>query len=116
MARLPAANVGDRFTGATVGVIDYSFGNFKLEVTSLSSPISGACPRGRRRRRRPGSYRRDVQRREPESGDPQAKFDALADQIVDNLQLARRRGVEEIQDNNGTTNNGDVNADVTWTS
>ena len=33
---LPSANVGDTFPGATVGVIDYSFGNFKLEVTTAA--------------------------------------------------------------------------------
>ena len=38
---LPAANVGDRLPGATVGVMDYSFGNFKLEVISLPTMVSG---------------------------------------------------------------------------
>ncbi len=30
----PAANVGDRFTTAAVGVLDYNFGNFELQLTS----------------------------------------------------------------------------------
>ncbi len=37
---LPSVNVGDSFPGATVGVLDYAFGNFKLEVTSLPAPTA----------------------------------------------------------------------------
>jgi len=43
--RLPAANVSDTFPGATVGMMDYSFGNFKLEVSSLPPLVSGGLTR-----------------------------------------------------------------------
>ena len=42
---LPSTNVSDSFPGATVGVMDYSFGNFKLEVTSLPAVVSGGLAR-----------------------------------------------------------------------
>jgi hypothetical protein len=41
----PSANVADHFAGALTGVMDYSFGNFKLLVTSLPTPVSGGLTR-----------------------------------------------------------------------
>src|SRR5262249_53935788 len=37
----PTANVGDTLSGATIGVLDYSFGNFKLLVTATPTVSSG---------------------------------------------------------------------------
>src|SRR4030095_7350804 len=41
LAPTPAVNVADRFPGAVVGVLDYSFGNFKLLVTSTPTAVPG---------------------------------------------------------------------------
>jgi hypothetical protein len=41
LAATPAANVGDTLSGATIGVLDYSFGNFKLDVTASPAVTSG---------------------------------------------------------------------------
>src|SRR3954469_11005731 len=38
---LPSANVGDRYDGAVVGVLDYNFGNFFLEATGPVSVVPG---------------------------------------------------------------------------
>ncbi len=45
-------------------------------------------------------------------GDPQAKFDALAGQIVTNLASPDLVALEEVQDNTGPTNDGVVAADA----
>jgi endonuclease/exonuclease/phosphatase family metal-dependent hydrolase len=111
---LPAANVGDRFPGATVGVMDYSFGNFKLEVISLPTMASGGLTPEVTQAPAEGELAVatfNVENLSP--NDAQAKFDALADQIVDHLRSPDVVALEEIQDNNGTTNNGNVDADQT---
>ncbi len=46
--------------------------------------------------------------------DPQSKFDELAGLIVSNLRAPDIVAVEEIQDDNGPTDNGVVDADVTF--
>ncbi len=63
---LPPVNVGDSFPGATVGVMDYSFGNFKLQVISLP-PLSdnGLQQEVDHARRHEPTGSRYVQRREP---------------------------------------------------
>ena len=112
---LPAANVGDRFPGAVTGIIDYSFGNFKLQVTHLPDKVSGGLMR-----ETAGAVPADhlaigtfnVQNLAP--SDPATKFSTLAGLIVNNLKSPDILAIEEIQDNSGATNNGIVAADVTW--
>ena len=41
----PTVNTGDTLAGATVGVLDYNFGNFKLLITSVGTPTSGGIAR-----------------------------------------------------------------------
>ncbi len=112
---LPSVNVSDTFPGATVGVIDYSFGNFKLEVTSLPVPVSGglapetAAPVGSDHF---AAATFNVENLAPT--DPPAKFTRLAGLIVNNLQAPDVLAIEEIQDNNGVLDNGTVDASTTW--
>jgi uncharacterized protein len=116
LAPVPAANVGDTLTGATVGVLDYSFANYKLLVTSTPTVASGQLPRERTRPQRllelaVATF--NVENLDP--GDPQSKFDALAGQMVTNLASPDLVALEEVQDNTGPTNDGVVAADVTLT-
>lgn len=112
---LPPANVGDSFPGATIGVMDYSFGNFKLEVASLPSLVSGGLAK---EATTPQSANQlslatfNVENLDP--GDGPAKFDSLASLIVDNLKSPDLVAVEEIQDNDGATDNGVVDATNTY--
>ncbi len=113
---LPAVNVGDGFPGATIGVMDYNFGNFKLQVTNLPALVSGGLAREVAdevtdpNQLSFGAF--NVENLDP-SDDP-AKFATLAGLIVNNLRSPDIISVEEIQDNNGATDNGVVDADVTW--
>jgi len=112
---LPAANVGDTFDGATIGVVDYSFGNYKLEVASLPPLVDGGLRRETAQPAGTGELSAatfNVENLDP--GDPPAKFAALADVIVDNLRAPDLISVEEVQDDNGATNDGTVSAATTW--
>jgi len=111
---LPPTNVGDTFPGATVGVIDYSFGNFKLEVTNLPALTSGGLARETTTAATAGQLAVatfNVENLDP--GDGAAKFTELAHLIVNNLSSPDLISVEEVQDNNGPTNDGTVDASTT---
>jgi predicted extracellular nuclease len=112
---LPVANVSDSFPGATLGVMDYSFGNFKLEVTSLPALVSGGLTQEMAAAPLPdhlavASF--NVENLAPT--DPQTKYDTLAGLIVNNLQAPDLLAIEEIQDNNGVQDDGVVDSSTTW--
>ncbi len=112
---MPLANVGDHFTAAPAGVMDYSFGNFKLLVTELPVLV-------------PGGLTREVTDPSPAyqlhtatfnvenlaPTDPPEKYSELASLIVDNLQAPDLLAIEEVQDNDGAANTGTVAASTTW--
>lgn len=114
----PQVNVGDSFPGAIVGVMDYSFGNFKfLNTVALPPPLTGGLlPETTT----PNVNEDDelaiatfnVENLDP--GDPAAKFERLARLIVTNLQSPDIIALEEVQDNNGATNDAIVDASQTY--
>ena len=62
----PEVNVGDSFTSAAVGVLDYEFGNFDILLTSALTRVDGGLVREvRSRAEAERADCRDVQRREP---------------------------------------------------
>jgi len=113
---LPTADVADRFSGVTEGVLDYSFGNFKLLVTSLPSLVSGGLVRETLSLGAPLVQQLSIASFNVENLDPldpATKFQELAGLIVNNLASPDLLTLEEVQDNNGATNDGTVSADVT---
>ncbi|MGH2995249.1 MAG: Ig-like domain-containing protein, partial [Gaiellaceae bacterium] len=111
----PVANVGDGFTTAAVGVMDYSFANFKLNVTSPLTRVDGglekeitASPRDQEN----AVATFNVENLDP--GDGPEKFDELAHLIVGNLKAPDLIGLEEVQDNNGPVNDAVTDATLTY--
>jgi hypothetical protein len=96
--------------------MDYTFGNFKLQVLTLPALVSGgltrevAAPVTDPNQISFGAF--NVENLDPT--DPQTKFDTLAGLIVNNLRAPDILSIEEIQDNNGPTNDSVVDANVTW--
>jgi predicted extracellular nuclease len=112
----PGINVGDHFSGPAVGVLDYNFGNFMLELTTALSRVDSGLTAETASGPGPGQISVatfNVENLDPT--DPQTKFDGLAQQIVTNLASPGIITVEEIQDNDGPTNSSIVAADQTWT-
>jgi predicted extracellular nuclease len=113
---LPSINVGASFPGATVGVMDYNFGNFKLEVTSVPA-ASGSLMQ--EVTTAPGTNQVAIATFNCQNLDPNdgpAKFNTLADQIVNHLLSPDLITLEEIQDNNGATDNGVVDPSTTMST
>lgn len=111
----PAVNVGD-VAPVVIGVMGYSFGNFKLLATAPPAFVSGGLVRevtpasGSPDRLTVASFNVE----NLSARDPAAKFNALAAQIVTNLRAPDIVAVMEIQDNNGATNDAVVDASQTF--
>jgi uncharacterized protein len=111
----PVVNVGDHFTGPIVGVMDYSFGNFKLEFTQAITAVSGGLARETTASQVANEIAIatfNVENLDPT--DPPTKFSTLASLIVNNLKSPDIVTLEEIQDNNGATNDAVVDATTTF--
>ena len=113
----PGVDVGDMFQGATVGVIDWSqYGGYTIQASALGTvqhnnlaPVT-ATP-GSKKQLSIATY--NVENLAP--SDPAAKFAALGSGIVTNLASPDIVSLEEIQDNDGATDDGVVAADQTLT-
>jgi predicted extracellular nuclease len=115
MATPPGVNVADGFTTPVVGVMDYSFGNFKLNVTVPLTRVDGGLER--EVTRAPidqeivvGTY--NLENLDP--GDGPAAFARHADLIVNHLRSPDVIAIEEIQDLNGPVNDSVTDASTTW--
>jgi predicted extracellular nuclease len=111
---MPAVDVGDSL-GTVTGVLDYSFANFKLLVDAAPTVTSGGLERETGAAAKAGQLTVatfNVENLDP--GDPAAKFDELAGLIVDNLGAPDLLSLEEVQDDNGPTNDSIVTATATY--
>jgi hypothetical protein len=110
----PVVNVGDGFTTSVVGVMDYSFGNFKLYITSALTRVDRGL--ARETTRSPldqelvvGTY--NVENLDPTDG----TFARHAALIVKNLRSPDLLAIEEIQDDDGAANTATTDASLSWT-
>ncbi|MFJ8583130.1 endonuclease/exonuclease/phosphatase family protein [Streptomyces sp. NPDC093595] len=111
----PKANVGDWLTGTTEGPLDFNqYGGYTLTARTLGTVADRGLEREVTEKQRPSELAvatYNVENLDPT--DPQEKFDALAKAVVENLASPDILALEEIQDNNGATNDGTVAADRT---
>ncbi|GGW89044.1 hypothetical protein GCM10010297_08070 [Streptomyces malachitofuscus] len=112
-ADFPDANVGDTLTGETTGPLDYNqFGGYTLVADELGTLRSGDLQRETTRRQHRSELA--VATYNVENLDPSDDtFAAHAAAIVNNLRSPDIVSLEEIQDNNGATDDGTVAADLT---
>jgi uncharacterized protein len=113
----PGVSVNDRFTGATVGPVDYSrFGGYTIAATTLGTvqhdnlPRISATAQGTKQLA-VATY--NVENLAP--SDPASKFQRLAEGVVTNLARPDIVAVEEVQDDTGDTDDGTVTANQTLT-
>ena len=114
---MPKANVGDTLS-AVQGVMDYSFGNFKVQVTA--APVRQAGPLAQEVTALQGdALRLTVASFNVENlaaTNAASKFAALGTAVVTNLKSPDIIGLMEIQDNNGATTGSVVDASTTITT
>ncbi|WP_217136228.1 endonuclease/exonuclease/phosphatase family protein [Streptomyces sp. AC558_RSS880] len=111
----PDANVGDTLAGTTEGPLDYNqYGGYTLVAGKLGTLESADLQRETTREQRGTELA--VATYNVENLDPgDDTFAAHAAAIVDNLKSPDIVSLEEIQDNNGATDDGTVAADLTMT-
>jgi hypothetical protein len=112
---VPAMNVGATVNGSVVGVMSYDFGNFRIQVTQPFAAVASTLAQevtGIATANQLTIATINVENLNPNN--PPAKFAQLGAVIVTNLRSPDVVTVEEIQDNNGTTNDGTVDASTTW--
>jgi predicted extracellular nuclease len=115
LSATPFVNVGDEFATDPVGVLDYSFGAPKLFLTADPGRVDNGLVREATTPQGPQDLAVATYNVENLSVvNPQAKFDELANQIVQHLQAPDIIGIEEMQDDSGPANNGAVSADAGW--
>ncbi|MCX4574200.1 endonuclease/exonuclease/phosphatase [Streptomyces sp. NBC_01571] len=112
-ADFPAANVGDELAGTTAGPLDFNqFGGYTLVASRLGTLDKGGLQRETTRKQSRGELA--VATYNVENLDPgDSTFAAHAAAIVNNLRSPDIVSLEEIQDNNGPTDDGTVAADQT---
>jgi hypothetical protein len=103
---MPVVNVGGTFPGAHVGIMDWAFGEYRIQL--LSQPVVGSTGVSVRESAvAAGTDEVSIATFNVENlagNEPDAKYNALAGMIVNNLAAPDIVGLEEIQDNNGATN------------
>nr|WP_241833166.1 endonuclease/exonuclease/phosphatase family protein [Streptomyces caatingaensis] len=111
----PVADVGDELTGVTAGPLDYdNHGGYTLQATELGGLVKHGLERETTRKQRSGELAvatYNVENLSPRN--PQEKFDRLASALVTNLASPDIVALEEVQDDNGTGDDGTVDAGVT---
>lgn len=113
----PLVNIGDSFSGSIVGVLDYSFGNFKVLVTgSFPELHDGQLQKESTElvARENGLTVASYNVENLDFLDSRSKFHLVAQSIVENLRSPDIVGVQEIQDNDGPQDSGVVDASKTF--
>ena len=112
----PLMSLGDRFDGPITGVLDYSYGNFKLHIlhpwpdvipAHLTEETAAPAVAGQLSVAAMNVENLDL-------GDSDAKFAGLAADIVEHLLAPDILSLEEVQDNSGSEDDGVVAADETY--
>jgi uncharacterized repeat protein (TIGR01451 family) len=114
---LPDMRVGDNVTAPITGVMDYSFGNFKLLVAAPFTITAG----GLTREVTTAAITHEVSIatfnvENLSAADSADKFNGLAAVVVNNLRSPDIVALEEMQDNNGATNDTQVDASQTYST
>ena len=108
----PLVNSGAQLAGV-VGVLDYSFSNYKLYLTQSATVVSDSLAR-ESASIDPSRFGMASYNVRNLGGDASAaRMAAVAGQIKDTLGAPSLIALQEIQDDNGATDNGVVSADLT---
>lgn len=115
----PTVMVGDVFKGTTTGVLTYNDGNYKIAVSEELPQIEEHtydADRATTLTETKDGLRIASFNVENLGGDgKQSKIDNMAKVIVDKLYCPDIIGLQEVQDNSGSTDNGEVAADIVYT-
>jgi predicted extracellular nuclease len=113
---LPSVNVGTQLSTIT-GVVNYDFNNYEVLVSTAPTVVQASTLQREVSNLTPVANQLTLATFNVENLDPNdgaTSFNNLASRIVNNLRSPDILNLEEIQDNNGATNNGVVDATTTY--
>ena len=117
----PKVDVGTTFDDTVTGLLDYNFGNFKLQNTAALPTTTGELAKETTSLVRVADQITvatfNVENLDPnplDGDDDTPRFTALATQIVTHLDAPDIIVLQEIQDNTGATDDGVTAADLTY--
>ncbi|MBD2517069.1 SdiA-regulated domain-containing protein [Nostoc sp. FACHB-973] len=113
---LPEVNVGTQLS-TVVGVVNYDFSNYEVLVSAAPTVVQNSTLQKEVTNLTPTTDQLTVATFNVENLDPSdgaTKFNNLASRIVNNLKSPDIISLEEIQDNNGATNDSVVDASTTF--
>jgi predicted extracellular nuclease len=113
---LPSVNVGTQLSTIT-GVVNYDFNNYEVLVSTAPTVVEASTLQREVSNLTPVANQLTLATFNVENLDPNdgaTSFNNLASRIVNNLRAPDIINIEEIQDNNGATNNGVVDATTTY--
>jgi len=115
MRQIPFVTTGDKADGPIVGVMDYTYGNYKLQATqSVSFSSVGLEPEGPVEPVGEGQIRIADYNILNMSSKDLDRAEYLADQIVNQMASPDIIGFQEIQDEDGSTSTQSLSADGTY--
>jgi len=115
LRQLPFVQVGDYSDQPIIGVLDYTFGNFKLQATEkVQFTSAGLLPSEGLVAAEEGQLRVACYNVLNLSARDTEKIARLADQIVSLMASPDIIGLQEIQDNDGSINSAVISADETY--
>ncbi|OQR59612.1 endonuclease [Streptomyces maremycinicus] len=111
----PSADVGDELSGTTTGPLDYSaYGGYNVQATRLGTLVDNGLKQEVTRRQKGGELAVATYNVENlDALDAQEKVDRLAHGVAVNLNSPDIVALEEIQDDNGATDDGTVTSEAT---
>ncbi|MEV6107441.1 endonuclease/exonuclease/phosphatase family protein [Streptomyces sp. NPDC051940] len=111
----PQADVGDELRGTTAGPLDYDqFGGYELQATQMGELVDNGPARESTQAQADDELSVATYNVENLTvRNAQSKFDALAAALVHNLAAPDIVALEEVQDDNGATNDSLVTANAT---
>src|SRR5690606_25460831 len=113
VSEAPTANVGDTLAGDVDGVLGYDFGNFKLNPLETPEVTDGGLEPEVTEDSGDAAAVATYNLENLNGADDQEVFDRHAEYITTNLAAPDIVALEEIQDNNGSDDDGTVAADET---
>ena len=111
----PQVNVGARL-GDVTGIVNYDFGNYQVVATqayTVSQPSTLTKETGTLTGDASHLLVASYNAENLDPGDGAARFTTIASQILNTLNAPDVVSLQEVQDNNGPTDNGVTSADVT---
>lgn len=110
----PTVMVGDVFAGKTTGVLTYNDGNYKIAVSEALPEIEAHTYDPDRattlKETKEGLRIASFNVENLGGNEKQSKFDNIAKVFVEKLDCPDIIGLQEVQDNDGATNSGEVSA------